>query len=315
MLLSIIIPIYNVENYLLECLNSIAFQIDNEVELILINDGSTDSSYQIASKFSIENPEINIKLVNKSNGGLSDARNVGINESQGEYLGFLDSDDILTKDYYRIVKDELVKDIDLLEFDTFRFIDSLNLNESDVLGITLYKDNINYFKSMSGVFKNSTWFVCTRIFRKSLFDNIQFPKGRHFEDVAITPILYLKSKNIISIKKGLLGYRINPNGITNNLKISDIDDLDFCLDNWFSWQKKFGNEDTKVLFGMSNLRLSVTARWINQLVNKNDLQLTKKIRRKIIKNTPIKSYLYSFKSILSLFFPKIIILLLERYGI
>lgn len=304
MLLSIIIPIYNVEKYLLECLNSVAFQIDHNAELILINDGSTDSSYELAKGFIKENSRINIKLIDKINGGLSDARNVGIKVSQGEYISFLDSDDIVAVNYYSSIKNFLEKDndIDIIEFNLFRFSDFKKYEY--IIDIANYKVNDNKFYALKNIFLDATWFSCSRVFRKDLFDNLKFPNGRRFEDMATTPILYLKSKKIVSIKDPLLGYRDNPNGITRNLRKIDVKDIEANINDWIKWKKEQNDNNIDLLFGLSMLKLAIYIKWINQSIDKNNFSLTKNIRKTIISQIPLKAYLYSFKAIPYLYTPR-----------
>ena len=94
-MISVIVPIYNVEKYLEKCIESILAQTYTDYELILVNDGSTDGCYEICQKFSKR--DVRIKLINKPNGGLSSARNVGIDNSKGDYITFVDSDDYISK--------------------------------------------------------------------------------------------------------------------------------------------------------------------------------------------------------------------------
>ena len=104
--LSIIIPVYNVESYLEECLESIPLiSLGNQIEIILVNDGSTDNSLSICQTYSIKYP--NIKLISQKNQGLSEARNTGIKNAQGKYLLFLDSDDFLKKDTLLSILEEV----------------------------------------------------------------------------------------------------------------------------------------------------------------------------------------------------------------
>jgi glycosyltransferase involved in cell wall biosynthesis len=104
---SIIVPVYNVEDYLKQCLDSILCQTYNDFEIILVNDGSTDSSPEICSFY--QNESAKIVLISKENGGLSDARNVGLKEAKGDYIIFTDSDDYWAGD--QVLKDlnELIK--------------------------------------------------------------------------------------------------------------------------------------------------------------------------------------------------------------
>lgn len=119
---SVVVPIYNVENYLKECLDSLVFQTLENFEVILVNDGSTDRSYEIALDYSRKYN--NFKLVSQKNSGLSSARNTGISLAKGEYLYFLDSDDYLEKNTLEILYNTSKKNnLDVLKFSAFTFHD------------------------------------------------------------------------------------------------------------------------------------------------------------------------------------------------
>ena len=99
-LVSIIVPVYNVENYLKECIDSILMQTYKNIEVILINDGSSDSSGKLCDEY--KEKDIRIKVVHKTNGGLSDARNLGLDICKGEYISFVDSDDYVSPIFVEI---------------------------------------------------------------------------------------------------------------------------------------------------------------------------------------------------------------------
>src|SRR4051812_36101890 len=99
--LSVVVPIYNVEDYLKPCLDSIAAQTFTDLEVVMVNDGATDSSPTIAEAYAARDPRF--KLVNRPNGGLSAARNTGVEHATGELLAFVDSDDLLTPDAYKLM--------------------------------------------------------------------------------------------------------------------------------------------------------------------------------------------------------------------
>ena len=106
-LISIVVPIYNVEKYLEKCINSIIIQTYKNIEIILVNDGSTDSSGKICDIYL--KIDKRIKVVHKKNGGLSDARNVGIENAKGKYIAFIDSDDFLDSDFIEILYNLIIE--------------------------------------------------------------------------------------------------------------------------------------------------------------------------------------------------------------
>lgn len=231
--LSIIVPCYNSEKYIDECLSSVISFMDNEVELVIINDGSTDSSEQIIFNKISQYTHLNILYVKRENGGLSKARNHGISLSSGEYVAFLDADDFLNSQFYNEIKPIIsLSNYDLIEFDTLKFENShpdikneiKTSNFSGAVKITAYHD-------LMPVFNNKKWFAWSRVYRSTLFKEvgIHYPAGILYEDMATTPFLYLESKNIYSINKTLIHYRVNETSITQTFRRSDINSLIYVM--------------------------------------------------------------------------------------
>lgn len=110
MQVSVIVPMYNVENYIKECLDSLVNQTLKDMEVIVVNDGSTDGGVEIVESYCKKYPDL-IRLVHKENGGLSDARNYGIPYAKGKYIGFLDSDDYVESTMYEKMSKNLMKDM------------------------------------------------------------------------------------------------------------------------------------------------------------------------------------------------------------
>ena len=215
-LISIIVPVYNVEKYLEECLNSIISQTYTNLEIILVDDGSTDGSSYICDKYSAMDPRIIV--CHQNNKGLSAARNIGLLKAKGEFIGFIDSDDWIEKDMY----ESLYK--------------SISSNNSDISGCSFVEETA-LFPRLVGVSsdqimspqqamkllltdKGITNNVWNKLYRSKLFDNISFPDGKVYEDVATLYKLILKAKKLSIISKAGYHYRINPNGIMRSNNIS-----------------------------------------------------------------------------------------------
>ena len=217
-LISIIIPMYNVENYISECLNSVISQNYKNLEIIIVDDGSTDNSYEIASKYCKNDSRI--KIFRKKNGGLSDARNFGIENSSGKYLFFLDSDDFLP-DYT----------IDYL----YNLINLYKTNIS-IGAHTILKNKKNIYK---GIGKEKTKTLSTKevlneilldkeidlstwgkLYKRELFYSIKFPVGKAFEDTATTYKLLYLSERVAVGGKSVYFYRIRSNSITTATNFS-----------------------------------------------------------------------------------------------
>ena len=212
-LISVVIPVYNVEQYLPKCIESIMNQTYKNLEIILVNDGSTDGSQKICEEYkSLDN---RIKVINKENGGLSDARNVGIDNSSGNYITFIDSDDYIDDDYVYTLYKSLISynaDMSIASHKIIypkRIIDKATdekfcANSKKVLEKILYDEGIDL----------SAW---GKLYKKSLFNNIKFPKGRLFEDSATTYRLIDESKKIAVNSKSVYNYVIRKNSISNEM--------------------------------------------------------------------------------------------------
>lgn len=203
-LLSIIVPIFKVEEYIIDCLNSIVTQNLENIEIICVNDGTPDNSMVMVRQFLKENICFSDKfiLIDQLNKGLSGARNTGLKIAKGAYIAFLDSDDKLEFNYIEeITKIITKKSPDLIDFNIIRSNgDKILLKQGDLYDI----------------FKNVTWFACARVFKKELLENYFFIENIYYEDIAYVPYLYIKARKIIHINSNLYWYRVNTNGITLN---------------------------------------------------------------------------------------------------
>lgn len=205
---SIIVPVYNTEKYLKRCLDSIKNQSFKDYEVIIVNDGSTDNSSDIISKYSY-------KVINQENLGLSMARNNGVKESSGEYLIFLDSDDYIEKDLLKEVNESLSNNPDLVRYQIKEVFDD--------------EENINYeeepFDNKSGVeafklitkyhFVENAWaYAIKRDFY--LKEKFSFKKVAYHEDFGLMPLVIIKSKIVNSINYVGYCYYQRSGSIMNN---------------------------------------------------------------------------------------------------
>ena len=136
-MISVIIPVYNVYAYLIECIDSVINQTYMNLEIIMIDDGSNDGSSELCDKIAFKDDRI--MVIHKENGGLSDARNVGISKANGEFLFFLDSDDILDKNAIKCMVDFCDdNDVDIVIGQLQRFVDELTINnKKEIFGVEL----------------------------------------------------------------------------------------------------------------------------------------------------------------------------------
>lgn len=197
MKVSVIVPVYNVEKYIKKCLNSLVNQTLDEVEIVVVNDGSPDNSQKIIDEYTKKYK--NIKSYVKENGGLSDARNYGIKRATGKYISFVDSDDYIRKDMLeKMYNYAIQKNFDVV------VCDSINVYSDDTE--ILIKSNNNYSDDDVKNYIISPPMACTRLFKKSIFDKIEFKKNIYYEDLEMTPKVVNLTKKIGFVSDGLYYY-------------------------------------------------------------------------------------------------------------
>ena len=228
--LSIIVPVYKVEQTLERCLKSIAEQSFKDWEAILVDDESPDNCPAISDEWAQRDNRF--RVVHKRNGGLSDARNAGIALSSGKYITFVDSDDYVDSYTYAQVL-PLMDDADIVEFPVWRFYGS---RKQELLRLQhhIYDDMGDYWLHARAYDHAYAW---NKIYRSELFREVRFPVGRVFEDVATLPQLLKHANRVITTDKGLYYYCMNPQGITMQAKGPELlmlleNHLD-VLDRWY----------------------------------------------------------------------------------
>ena len=186
--ISIVIPIYNVEKYLPQCLDSVINQTHQNLEIILVNDGSTDSCGEIGEEYAAKDPRI--KVIHKENGGLSDARNAGIKVATGEYIAFIDSDDFVAVDFCEKLLETLLENTaDVAECDFLAFENDRDLEKFS----TDTKEKIEVFETeaalellMKEYFKQTVW---NKLYRREVLGDFEFPVGKINEDERVKGII------------------------------------------------------------------------------------------------------------------------------
>lgn len=206
-LVSVIVPVYNIEDYIDRCLDSIVNQTYKNIEIMLIDDGSSDSSSKKCKEW--EKKDKRIRFFHKENGGLSDARNFAIDRMNGEYVTFIDGDDFVANDFvetmlYLIQKNN--SDISVC-INTLYYEDGTlkhvypNHNGNN----TITKNNFEMLEEMLYQKKFDTT-ACIKMFKSNLFDDIRFPNGKLYEDLDTVYKVFLKSKKISYINKEMYYY-------------------------------------------------------------------------------------------------------------
>lgn len=210
MKISVIIPVYNTALTLERCVRSVAEQEGVSMEIILVDDGSPDSSPALCDR--LAERDRRIVIVHKENGGLSDARNRGIERATGDWLTFVDSDDYLAQATYKNAADilEAHPEYDIVEFPVRRYCGSRQ-EERLSFGDREYTDMRDYWLSTRGYNHSYAW---NKVYRRELFSDVRFPVGRLFEDIHTLPWLLKKAKAVATTSRGEYVYCANPNGIT-----------------------------------------------------------------------------------------------------
>ncbi|MFC0339137.1 Glycosyltransferase involved in cell wall bisynthesis [Kushneria avicenniae] len=236
--LSVIVAAYNVEKHIGEALTSILDQIDNSVEIIIVNDGSKDNTLETVESIYTSHPlGQQLRIINQKNSGVSEARNTGLEIMKGRYVAFLDGDDHVLPNYYRRLLEAIDRADcapDIIEFDAIRFS---HLKNGDHQNKSLFRINVcgNYScvddqYVVSNIFSHAYWFPWARIYKSKLFEGLRFPPGKSYEDMMLIPQLYLRANRLAGINEPLIGYRVNPEGITKNPSHKDLADIESVID-------------------------------------------------------------------------------------
>lgn len=249
---SIIIPVYNVEDYLLKCLESITCQTFSDFEVILVDDESSDRSGQIADHYAEKDSRVIV--IHKENGGSSDARNTGLAAAMGEYIIFLDSDDYwddpaalgqLHQSLTETPSDILLfncKDFDCIQNQMFK-----NRSDYDLRVFSESKDDILRYLVQSNLFPGAAWILSVK---KSLLkqNNIEFVKGHKAEDVDWLLRIFYHAEKINAINADFYVYLKNRNGsITSNVDDKGVNGIFYAIEQWKTRFIKTGNPMISVL--------------------------------------------------------------------
>ena len=211
--LSVIVPVYNVEKYLPQCLDSLIHQTLKEIEIILVNDGSTDNSEAICQDYAEKDNRIIV--YSKTNGGLSDARNYGLQHASSKIVGFVDSDDYIDLDMFQVLLELKEKTNAEIAVGGVK----MATNDGEVYMVREVETEValNRHDAMEELLKSKriTNSVCNKIFDISLFEQIEFPVGKLYEDEYVTYKLFDRAETIAMTNQVFYYYRSSPNSITH----------------------------------------------------------------------------------------------------
>lgn len=213
--ISIIVPIYNIELYLEKCIESILNQSFKEFELILVDDGSTDRCAEISNMYATKDSRI--RVIHKKNGGLSSARNAGIEIAKYKYIAFVDGDDFIHKDMYKILYEEIIKNNSEIAICNFKKVynkNSISNSMENKRSVNLSNiDALNMLYSEKGAEFTVAW---NKLYNKELFDDIRFEYGKIHEDEFIAHKILYKAQKITYIEQELYYYVQREDSIVNS---------------------------------------------------------------------------------------------------
>lgn len=222
-LISVIVPVYNVEEYLKKCIDSIINQTYLKLEIILVDDGSTDNSGIICDSY--EEKDKRIIVIHKENGGLSDARNKGLDVARGKYITFVDSDDYIEKNYVEFLYNLIIeKDVSIVAGSNCREYPEKTINAGTGVNIFLTAKEALEKMLYEDDFDTSAW---GKLYKKDLFDDVRFPKGRIYEDMATTYKVIDKVSKVYLSSYPIYHYIVRSTSLSN--KNSKKKNEDFIL--------------------------------------------------------------------------------------
>lgn len=234
-LISIIVPVYNTELYLNQCVESILKQTYKNIQLILVDDGSTDNSGKICDEYALKDKRV--EVLHEENSGVSDARNKGLKYAKGEYIGFVDSDDYIKETMYQ---------------DMYNLILERNADVSICNFCDVKEDKVTQKNKDSGIQeftkiqilnelildRNVQSYVWNKLYKKELFDNIKFPKGKKYEDIETVFYVLEKCNKVVLSSKAEYYYLNRKDSIVNNVNEQTILDYIDIIEKRYKYVSK-----------------------------------------------------------------------------
>ncbi len=300
-LISVIVPIYNVEKYLDKCINSITNQTYSNLEIILVDDGSPDKCPKMCDNWAKKDNRI--KVIHKENGGLSDARNAGIDVAKGKYLYFVDSDDFVPNYSIEVLYESIIKTKKDISIGQIKRITDCNYNfdnsfdENYINNLTILNNN----SSMEQLLYNTLYSSSTagKLFNKKVLKDIRFPYKKKYEDLGTTYKIIAKSNGVAVTNLVVYYYFVARNESIMNEKFSidRLTALDFTLDIYDFVSKKYKNiiksAETRILIESRDIYLNIPNNKDYKEIKNNVYGYIKKYRKNIFidKKIPFKKKL------------------------
>lgn len=209
--ISVIVPIYNVEKYLCECVESLIHQSYSDLEIILINDGSTDNCGALCDGYADKDDRI--VVIHQENAGAGAAKNAGLNAATGDYIGFADSDDVVKKDMFKTLLNNMTDDIDIVQCSFSQVYTNGVAEQSTCVGDYTAAD---FLLQLLQDWRNNVFW--NKLFKAKLLKNVRFPVGRTIDDEFFTYKAIGNAKNIKVIPQCLYEYRMRKSSVMNDGK-------------------------------------------------------------------------------------------------
>ena len=275
--ISVIVPIYNVEKYLFKCIDSIISQTYTNLEIILVDDGSPDNCSRICDDYSLKDNRI--KVIHKENGGLSDARNVGLDAATGDYVSFIDSDDYINKEFYETLVNLIIKhNADIAQCEFLKVYEENINNDNNYKSyndekVTILSNN----EALNNLYNENyvnTVVVWNKIYKRELFKNIKYPKGKVHEDEYTTYKILFSAKKVVSTSKQMYYYLQRSSSIMGKgFNIKSLDKLDAYYGQvlFYNNNKLFKLADMAKIRFENSIRVYSSMVWRSILDNKNQL--------------------------------------------
>ena len=287
-MISIIVPVYKVEPYLHQCVDSILKQTYQDIEVLLVDDGSPDKCGEICDEYARRDNRI--RVFHTENKGLSAARNLGLREAKGEYIGFVDSDDWIEPSMFETLLrrlEETEADISVCEI----FIEyKKNHTAWHHVQNSVYTDSDIIQALLSFAFYNFAW---NKLYKKSIWKGVEFPEGHKYEDVAKLYKVFLKTHSVSGTSTPLYHYRMRKNGIMHIHSMINI------MDNWNAYYDRYSQlsaipefKNNQECMNIMEESLAEVATRIWQWVycipkEQRDYEYLKKISSFVRKNNPL----------------------------
>ena len=284
--ITVIIPVYNVENYLERCLKSILYNTYTNLEIICVNDGSTDNSKKILEDYSQRDKRVIV--INKKNNGISSARNAGIKIATGEYIAFVDSDDWIHEKYFEY----LIRGIDTADLVICNYIRSYKSGSVET-------DDAYRVQSISpiDVLKNKELksYVWGKLFRHQLVDEIRFSESEKLEDSLYNMDVLLNNKNlkINHVDIPLYYYFVRAGSLVNNIEAYSVLSLAKCFKEYYD---KENEAEWKKVLAIEIIKRTLSARYIFIIIkNKDMIRECNDLMKQCVKSTENTKYLILYK--------------------